>query len=111
MLTLATIALVPASAHQSFQLAQQRFDQMLLLLRPWARKDMLCNMVAEMEAKKVTVKCRNDGKDILWSSFTQFGLVNEPLTIIRAGGEDVAKHRVMFYDTDEQNVPEMNSQV
>jgi len=76
-------------------------------LKPWATKKQLYHVLVGMKAKKVIVRCVDDGKDILWSAFTHFGLVSNALTIVRLGGDGGTKHHMMFYDGDGENVLEM----
>jgi hypothetical protein len=75
-----------------------------ILLKQWATRKQLHYMVVNMKANKLVVKCEEDTKDILWSAFTHFGLVSEGRTELRVGG---ARHRIMFYDCDQQNVLEI----
>jgi hypothetical protein len=76
-------------------------------LKPWATKSQLYHMIAWMKTKMLVVKCVDDGKDILWSAFTYFSLVDDTLTAIRVGGVPGIQHRIMFYDADAQNFMEI----
>lgn len=77
------------------------------LLKTWATKKQLYHMIAGMNTKTLVVKCTDNGKDILWSAFTHFELVEDTLTVMRVGGISGPKHHIMFYDTEGQNVLEI----
>tara|TARA_R110002003_G_scaffold175_8_gene14241 strand:+ start:1331 stop:2077 length:747 start_codon:yes stop_codon:yes gene_type:complete len=80
-----------------------------LALQPWAEKENLYRMLFCMTTKKVLVKCKDDGKDLFWSAFTHFELVEGNLNIIQKNGEKGLERYVMFWDENGSNVLEMGS--
>jgi hypothetical protein len=85
--------LISAMLHETISL-QTILDCMLL--RPWATKTLI-------------VASDKSDKDMLWSAFTHFWLVDSPCSIFRNGGPDGTKHYIMFGDTygSDENVLEM----
>jgi hypothetical protein len=69
-------------------------------LTAWATKRQLWNFLLGMQTKKVELRAKDDGKDVIWSSFTHFDLVDHIFTVIRTGGDDGHRHHMMFGDDD-----------
>jgi len=60
-----------------------------VFLKAWATKKQLYHVLVSMQAKKLVVKCADDGKDIMWSAFAHFFLVSDALTVVRVGEKTV----------------------
>jgi hypothetical protein len=62
-----------------------------------------------MQTKKITVTCAKSGKDITWSAFSHFRLVDSYCTMIGNPGQDNAIRYIVFGDEEEAdaNVVEM----
>ncbi|KAH4033733.1 hypothetical protein HBI81_154490 [Parastagonospora nodorum] len=76
------------------------------LLQTWATKKHLHHLLFTMKKKRVLLECSNDGKDMLWSDYAHFGLINDCCGIFRQhdGGNE---HYIMFGDENDKNFLEM----
>jgi hypothetical protein len=79
------------------------------VLKPWAEKENLNRTLFRIKTKEVLVRCKDDGKDLFWSAFAHFDLVEGSLQIIRKNGEKGLERYVMFWDENGNNVLEMGS--
>jgi hypothetical protein len=59
-----------------------------------------------MKTKKLLVECADDRKDILWSAFTHFGLMEDSHSSFRVV-VDGKEHYFMFDDEVNKNFMEM----
>jgi hypothetical protein len=86
----------------------QKFKRFVagVLLQKWATQRHLYHLLFNMKTKKLLVECASSSKDILWSAFTHFSLVDDILSMFYRAA-DRKLHYIMFADEDDQSFMEM----
>jgi hypothetical protein len=81
----------------------------LYFLQLWVTKERLYKMLFGMQTKKMTVTCAKSGKDIIWSAFVHFRLVDSYCTTMRNADQDDGIRYIIFGDEEkpDANVVEM----